>query len=84
MDDLGFCSQCGKVLELKFRYCPFCGSQQKTSGSWVDLLDECLAPLEAQERAILLDRILSLCSQIDTLDYEIQSFLQGKTPQAVR
>lgn len=85
MDDTGFCSHCGKLVDQgDFNFCPYCGSKQKNQGNWQKLLDECLAPLEIQERTILLDRLLTLSSKIDSLDGEIQAFIKGKTPQPVR
>ena len=84
MDDIGFCPQCGKVLDRSFRFCPSCGSQQRPSDSWQELFEECLAPLERQEKDILLNRILVLNKKIDSLDEEIHSFIQSKSTLIVR
>ena len=84
MDEIAFCPQCGKVIDRFFKFCPSCGSQQVTSLRWQELLDECLAPLELQEKDILLNRLLDLNKRINCLDEEIQEFLQGKSTQIVR
>lgn len=76
MDDVGFCHHCGKVMDRQFRFCPWCGSQQRGTKDWKDLLDECLAPLEAQEKSHLLDRLHRLDGVLLSLEGELQEFME--------
>lgn len=84
MDDMSYCPHCGKLLQSGYRFCPFCGTAQRGTQDWETLLDQCLAPLEQQERGLLLDRIVNLESKIDRLDREITVFLDGKLAPCIR
>lgn len=29
MEEVGFCSQCRRIVNLQYKFCPWCGAQQK-------------------------------------------------------
>ncbi len=79
MEDIRFCSFCGRILNGSFNYCPFCGTQNKDILSFETIVD---SSLEKVEKVCLCDeiqRLEKLEGVLEKLEDELNIFLSVKS-----
>lgn len=75
MDEVKFCSCCGKLTNSTYSYCPWCGKSLETKGNITEVFNKSLDKLEKiqmKDRLLELEK-LEIC--LDNLEEEIEAFL---------
>jgi len=75
MEEVKFCSYCGKLTSSTYAYCPWCGKSLENKTDLSAALDKSLEKLEKiqmEERLVELDKLQSC---LDHLEEEIDAFL---------
>lgn len=62
MEEVGFCNQCRRIVNLQYHFCPWCGAEQKRAEVNLDLtLEESCRKMDQmvqkKQRNSTLDRI---------------------------
>lgn len=75
MDEVKFCSYCGKLTSSNYSYCPWCGKSLENKGNIAEVMNPSLDKLEKnqmEDRLIELEK-LEIC--LENLEEEIEAFL---------
>ena len=75
MDEVKFCSYCGKLTSSSYCYCPWCGKSLENKTDISRVLDQSMNKIERiqlQERLVELEKLESC---LDHLEEEIEEFL---------
>jgi hypothetical protein len=82
MSALGFCRECGNMIQKHYRYCPFCGDRQEPPRDHPTVYT---APVvrraDPVTRArVYLERLLNLQRRLDELDRDLVEFTSQTAP----
>ena len=75
MEEVKFCSYCGKLTSSCYAYCPWCGKSLENKTELAEVLDK---PFDAMEKIQVeekLEVLNKLQSCLDSLEEEIEAFL---------
>lgn len=75
MDEVRFCSYCGKLTNSAYSFCPWCGKSLENKSTISEALNNSLDRLERiqmEDRLMELEK-LEIC--LDNLEEEIEAFL---------
>jgi len=75
MKSVGFCSQCGGLLEKGFLFCPYCGRELAEKTSAEELLGPSLDKLVNVAAKNSLCRLDTCRQALNTLEKELDDFL---------
>jgi len=76
MEEVGFCSDCHKLILLKYSYCPWCGQSLTKAPDWNDSLDKGFNKMEKQQRYNIHKKELKLLEdKVILLEKEINQIL---------
>lgn len=75
MEEVKFCSYCGKLTSSCYAFCPWCGKGLEPKTDLAEVLDkpfDRMERIQVEERLEVLDK---LQSYLDSLEEEIEAFL---------
>ncbi|MDC7234333.1 MAG: hypothetical protein PQJ58_13960 [Spirochaetales bacterium] len=75
MDEVKFCSYCGKLTSSTYSYCPWCGKSLENKSNISDVLNHSLDKIEKIQLEDRLLELEKLESCLDHLEEEIDAFL---------
>lgn len=75
MDEVKFCSYCGKLTSSSYSYCPWCGKSLENKGDIADALNKSLDKLEKMQMEDRLHELEKLEICLENLEEEIDAFL---------
>ncbi|MDC7240151.1 MAG: hypothetical protein PQJ50_07315 [Spirochaetales bacterium] len=75
MDEVKFCSYCGKLTSSCYSYCPWCGKSLVHKSSVSDALNSSLNKMEKIQMEDRLHELEKLETCLDNLEEEIDAFL---------
>ncbi|MEW5817018.1 MAG: hypothetical protein AB1798_16685 [Spirochaetota bacterium] len=75
MEDVIFCSFCGKVLRAAFYYCPYCGSTCKDIPVFERVIDNSLKEMEKVNFSQGLLRLEQMETMLAKLEKDLNFFL---------
>jgi len=78
MEEVIFCSSCGKVVDRGYNYCPFCGSHIGQGPALQDVIDESFEHIEETVRRLAFKRLEDIERQLDSLECELSAFMSRK------
>ena len=76
MKSVGFCSQCGGLLEKGFLFCPYCGRELEEKLCMEEILGPSLEKLAHAAAKNSLLRLDTCLATLDNLEKELNDFLQ--------
>ena len=80
MERVRFCRNCGKVLEEKWRHCPWCGDgTPREELSWEEKVDDSLRRTEEAQMEGRFRVLDELSGRLDALETELDAFLSTRT-----
>ncbi len=75
MEEVKFCSYCGKLTSSCYSFCPWCGKSLENKTELQDVLEKPFSKLEkiqVEEKLEVLDKLQSC---LDSLEEELEAFL---------
>ncbi len=75
MDEVKFCSYCGKLTSTAYRFCPWCGKNLEPKTSVAEALNHSLDKIEKIQMEDRLVELEKLETCLDHLEEEIEAFL---------
>lgn len=79
MEEIHFCSFCGKILEGTFNFCPYCGTQNKDMLPFEVIVESSLEKVEKVRLGNEMKRLEKLEGVLDELENELNIFLSVKS-----
>jgi hypothetical protein len=80
MSALGFCRECGNMIQKHYHYCPFCGDRQGREPVAVGAARPRKAGYATRTRGYL-DRLQHLDERLSLIDRELNEFIaRPRTP----
>ena len=78
MEDVGYCTFCGRILRDEFSYCPFCGVQCRDSIRSDTLLDRLKEKVDGLKSFGALNKLEEMESTLTDIETELNLFLSSK------
>ena len=75
MDEVKFCSCCGKLTSTCYSYCPWCGKSLENKTDMSQVLNQTMDKLEKIQLEDRLIELEKLESCLDHLEEELEAFL---------
>ena len=75
MQSVGFCAQCGGLLEKGFLFCPYCGKELAEKPCAEEVLGPAIEKLVQAAAKNSLLRLDTCREALDTLEKELDDFL---------
>lgn len=75
MEEVKFCSYCGKLTSSCFAYCPWCGKNLENRSDLASVLEKPFEKIEKIQMEERLEALNKLQSCLDSLEEEIDAFL---------
>jgi predicted amidophosphoribosyltransferase len=75
MDEVKFCSSCGKLTSSCYTYCPWCGKSLESKTDLSQVLSRSMDKLEKVQLADRLHELEKLETCLDNLEEELEAFL---------
>jgi phage FluMu protein Com len=79
MNEIRFCSFCGKILEGAFHYCPYCGTQCKDVNEFEAIVDASLREMQRVRASNEMRRLEKMETMLRELEEELDTFLAVKS-----
>jgi len=79
MNEIRFCSFCGKILEVAFHYCPYCGTPCKDLNEFETIVDASFRELRRVRVTHEIRRLEKMESLLQELEEELDTFLAVKS-----
>jgi hypothetical protein len=79
MNEIRFCSFCGKKLEITFHFCPYCGNQCKDLVGFEEIVDSSLHEVEKVRMSKDMERLEKMENLLQELENELDTFLAVKS-----
>lgn len=79
MEEIRFCSFCGKILEETHHYCPHCGTQNRDDIVFETIVDTSLDRIEKVRMSNEIERLEKLEDILGKLEDELNLFLSVKS-----
>jgi len=79
MDEVKFCSYCGKLTSSSYSYCPWCGKSLENKTDISQVLDQSMEKIEKIQLKERLEELEKLETCLDHLEEEIEEFLSKPT-----
>jgi len=79
MEDIQFCSFCGKIIEASYNYCPFCGTQMRDSLPFELMVDRSLQAVEKVRMVDEMRRLEKMEILLQELENDLNVFLSVKS-----
>jgi hypothetical protein len=79
MDDIQFCSFCGKIVELSYNYCPYCGTQMKDILHFETIVENSFREVEKVRMIDEISRLKKLEGVLKELEDDLNIFLSVKS-----
>jgi predicted amidophosphoribosyltransferase len=75
MDEVKFCSYCGKLTSSCYSFCPWCGKSLENRTDMSQVLNQSMDKLEKIQLEDRLIELVKLESCLDHLEEELETFL---------
>ena len=75
MERVVFCRGCGKLASPEWTYCPYCGSDLRTAGSFASAMEEPFVRLDRISRNAVGERLSRMKRELEELERELDSML---------
>ena len=75
MEEVKFCSYCGKLTSSCYVYCPWCGKSLENKAGLAEVLDKPFGKIEKIQVEEKLEALDKLQSCLDSLEEELEAFL---------
>jgi len=79
MNEVQFCSFCGKIVEAAFNYCPYCGTQIKDILPFEAIVENSMKEVEKVRMTDEIRRLEKLEGVLQELENELNTFLSVKS-----
>lgn len=77
MKEVLFCSECGKLIEKNFIYCPWCGKPLVEPAHWEESIEQSCTRLDRFfEKKIKSQRFAAMEDKLNQLELEIEGILR--------
>ena len=78
MEEIEYCTFCGRILRDEFSYCPFCGVQCRDSAQSDSLLDRLKEKVDDFRIFGALHKLEEMESTLSDMEIELNLFLSSK------
>lgn len=75
MDEVKFCSYCGKLTSSSYSFCPWCGKSLQVKTDLSEVLNKSMDKLEKIQLEERLNELEKLESCLEHLEEEIDAFI---------
>lgn len=78
MEEIGYCTFCGRILRNEYSYCPFCGVQCRDSIQSDGVLDRIIEKVDNLRSFGALHKLQEMESTLTHMEMELNVFLSSR------
>ncbi len=78
MEEVEFCSFCGRVISKEYHFCPYCGTAAAGVADLGAVVERSLDKAAAVSRRKTYDRLETMESALGKMERELDQFLEGQ------